>query len=156
MVPKKELTLFPEPKVKLYSCGSYTEKELEEGKLYLDRSQKLVDMLGIRNIKELLVIGVNDLPFIGTFEKDITMITDTLKENDVRVKPYTYSCTPLNGADPSFSKPKNKEELLYGIEEYIKRNMDCKALAVVHPTLTDFIMMMLKDNYKPTINSMDA
>ena len=152
MTPKKELTLFPDPEVKLYSCGSYPGKELEECKPYLDKSQKLVDMLGIKNIKELLVIGVNDLPFIKTFEEDSVLD----KENDVRVKPYSYACTPLNGIEPSFSLPKNKEGLLYGIEDYITRNMDHKALAVVHPTLTDFIMMILKDNYKPQLHNMDA
>jgi hypothetical protein len=106
-------------------------------------------MLGIINIKELLVIGVNNLPFIKTFERDSVLD----KENDVRVKPYFYACTPLNGIESSFSEPKNKEGLLYGIEDYIIRNMDYEALAVVHPTLTDFIMMILKKNYEPRLHS---
>jgi hypothetical protein len=40
MVPKKVLTLFPDPEAKLYSFGNYTMEVLEKGTPYLDRSQK--------------------------------------------------------------------------------------------------------------------
>ena len=50
----------------------------------------------------------------------------------------------------------NKEGLLNFIDCYVRDNMDHKALALVHPSLVDFVCLLTRDTYDTEIIMLKA
>ena len=142
--PKKGLRLFSEPEVSLYTLSKL------EDETYLGVSRGLVDSLGLTGrVRELLIIRSNDMPFTRTSEKD-TILLRSSKDDDRRNRPYDATLTLIEEGrrgGSTLGALCDKEELLTHIDDYVRRNMDYAALAVVEPSLVDFVTLLLNGRY---------
>ncbi|MFH1365413.1 MAG: hypothetical protein ABIH28_02425 [archaeon] len=144
--PLKTLHLYPDINPKEYSCGNYSYEELKEkGEIYREKSKTLLSKLGlVGRVKELLIINLNSSKLNYEPEPDVIV------SNDIRLKPYSVSSTLINSETNQGDSPniqEDKEGISSHIERYITRNMDFVALGVVHPSLADFVELLLKGTY---------
>ena len=144
-IPKKILRIFSEPDAKIYSCGNYTMADLEKNrKIYSVQAQRLVDALGLKSVREILVAYINDdLPYDKTFDEKMPLKS----VNDRREKPYIVSNTILDGDGSSIGIPHDVNEFSNIIDRYMSENMDSQALGVIHPALVDLVQFMVKGKY---------
>ena len=136
-VPKKTLRIYSETDTDAYNTGKREES--------IKKTSSLLAKLGLKDVTEILFIGTNPLLDPTNSSTDIL---------DMKVRPYSvYSIysKPPHLFTASELLTYNQQELIESIDQYVERNMDTKALAVVHSTLVDYVSLLLDEKFNTQV-----